>query len=65
MPSVEAAQQFLEVAVARLRRRGLEGPAQSSRYAGVRWRDFDADETLVHRVEIACRIIFTLQVHLL
>lgn len=64
-PSVKPAQQLLEIAVARLRRRGLEGAAQGGRDAGVRRRDFDADDAVVHQLELSSRIIFSLQVHLL
>jgi len=64
-PSVQPAQQFLEIAVARLRRRGFESAAQRGGDAGMCGGDFNADETLVHHVEVRRGIILCLQFHLL
>ena len=46
--SVELAQQPGEITVARLFRRGLEGPTQSGGNAGMSWRKVDTDYPAIH-----------------
>ena len=45
--SVELAQQFGEVAVARFRRRRLEGPAERCRYPGMGWRNVHSNNPAI------------------
>lgn len=45
---MQLAQQLSEIAVARLFRRGLEGPTQSGGDAGMRWRKVDTDYPAIH-----------------
>jgi hypothetical protein len=61
---VEVAQQLGEIAVARLRRRGLEGAAQRGGYAGMGGRDLNLDDPAVDRIEFRCRNVSCLRLHL-
>ena len=62
-PSVQAAQQIREIAVARLRRRGLEGAAERGRNAGMRGRNVHSDDLSIHAVQFRCRNVFAFQLH--
>ena len=57
--SVELAEELGEIAVARLRRRGLEGPAKRGGDAGMRRRNVDSDDPPVH-VEFRRRPMFSI-----
>ncbi len=62
-PSVELAEQFGEIAVARLRGRRLEGAAECGGDAGMGWRNVHADDPAIH-VQF-CRLkLFAFRVHM-
>lgn len=56
--SIQLAQELGEIAVARLRRRGLEGAAKRGGDAGMGWRNVDSDDPPVHG-EIRRRPMFS------
>ena len=61
---VQTAEKFGEVAVARLRRRGLEGAAKRGGDAGMGGRNIHSDDSVIHGVQFRCRNLFSLQFHL-
>ena len=61
--SVQFPQQFGEIAVARLGRRGLEGTAQRGHHSSVRRRHFHPDDPAVHGVQSGHCNTFSLQLH--
>ena len=60
--SIELAEELCEVAVARLRGRGLEGLAEGGGDAGVSGRKIDADDLTIH-VEFRLCPMFSFQDH--
>ena len=62
--SVQLAQQFGKIAVARLRRRGLEGAAESGGDAGMGRRNVHTNDSAVHEVEFRSLNIVSFEFHL-
>ena len=63
-PSIQFSQQLGEIAVARLRRGGLEGTAQRGHNAGMSGRNVDPNDPSVHVTQFRRRNIFVFQLHL-
>ena len=55
-------QELGEIAVARLRRRGLEGAAEGGSDAGMRGRKVDTNDSAIH-VAIPRCVLFTFCIH--
>ena len=61
--SIQLAQEFREVAIARFGSGSLEGAAERRRDAGVGRRSFDANESPIHSLHILFRILCSSEIH--
>ena len=61
--SVQAAEKLGEIAIARLRRRSLEGAAKRGGDARLRRRNVHSDDPTVQGVEFRCRNVLSFQLH--